>query len=431
MDTLEIFKSLNRSNYWSKKPAFKLGYIRQKYSQALWQSVGNTSVKVIAGQRRSGKSFLLRQLMYKLINERKVNKKNIFYLNKEMFEFDTIATATDLSDLIKLYESNISPKGKVYVFIDEVQEIKNWEKIVVSLAQHPIKKYELFITGSNSQLLSGELTSLLSGRYLLTEIFPFSYFEYLDFQNLANNKQHFIEYITTSALPELFNLNGEETKRHYFQALINTILLKDIMHRNKIRDYVLLEDIFLFLLHNVGLLTSVSAIVKYFKSKNCKADYTTISQYISYMQHAYIVTEAPRYSFKTKELLSGERKYFISDLGFRNYLFPTLQKDIRSILENIAYTHLRIAGYEVKVGIGVNFEVDFVAQKQNKKQYVQVTYVMPNAKTLEKEFVALEKIKDNLPKTVVSTDDILIPNDLGISHEYIWDFIYRLSIEKS
>jgi predicted AAA+ superfamily ATPase len=175
----------------------------------------------------------------------------------------------------------------------------------------------------------------------------------------------------------------------------------------------------------------VSAIVKYFKSKNRKADYTTISQYISYMQHAYIVTEAPRYSFKTKELLSGERKYFISDLGFRNYLFPTLQKDIGSILENIAYTHLRIAGYEVKVGIGVNFEVDFVAQKQNKKQYVQVTYVMPNAKTQEKEFVALEKIKDNLPKTVVNMDDILIPNDLGISHEYIWDFIYRLSIEKS
>jgi predicted AAA+ superfamily ATPase len=125
MDTLEIFKLLNSINYWSKKPAFKLGYIRQKYSQALWQSVGNTSVKVIAGRRRSGKSFLLRQLMYKLINERKVNKKNIFYLNKEMFEFDTIATATDLSDLIKLYESNISPKGKVYVFIDEVQEIRN------------------------------------------------------------------------------------------------------------------------------------------------------------------------------------------------------------------------------------------------------------------------------------------------------------------
>ena len=428
MTALEIFKSLNSINYWSKKPAFKLGYIRKSYSQALWQSVGNTLVKVIAGQRRSGKSFLLRQLIYKLLEEKKVNKKNIFYLNKEMFEFETIVTATDLAAIIKLYEANISPKGKVYIFIDEVQDITNWEKIVVSLAQHPIKKYELFITGSNSQLLSGELASLLSGRYLLTEIFPFSYFEYLDYQELPNNKQNFIKYISTSALPELFNLNGEETKRHYFQALKNTILLKDIMYRNKIRDYVLLEDIFLFLLHNVGHLTSITAIAKYFKSKNRKADYSTIAQYISYMQHAYIVTEAPRFSFKTKELLSGERKYFISDLGFRNYLFPALQKDIGSILENIVFTHLRIAAYEVKVGVGHNFEVDFVAEKVNNKLYVQVSYIMPTHQTQQREFGALEKIKDNLPKTVVSMDDILIANDLGISHEHIWDFIYNLSI---
>ncbi len=430
MDMLKIFKELNSINYWYKKPAFQLGYNRGSYGDVLWQAVGNTLVKVIAGQRRSGKSFLLRQLIHKLITEKKVNKKNIFYLNKEMFEFDRIATAADLAELIQLYESQLLPKGKVYIFIDEVQDITDWEKIVVSLAQHPVKKYELFITGSNSQLLSGELASLLSGRYLLTEIFPFSYFEYLDFQKIPNTKSNFIQYITTSAMPELFNLSGEETKQHYFQALKNTILLKDIMYRNKIRDYVLLEDIFLFLLHNVGQLTSITSIVKYFKSKNRKTDYTTISQYISYMQHAYIIAEAPRFSFKTKELLSGERKYFISDLGFRNYLFPSLQKDIGSILENIVYTHLRIAGYEVKVGVGANYEVDFVAQKSHNKQYVQVSYVMPTIKTQEREFGALLKLQDNLPKTVVSMDDILIHNDMGINHQHVWDYIYNLSIEK-
>jgi len=263
MDLAKIFEGLHTINYWQKKkPAFKLGYQRRRYSGLLWQAVGNTLVKVIAGQRRSGKSFLLRQLIHILITEKNVNKKNIFYLNKELFEFDEIAEASNLAEVIKLYETNIVPKGKVYVFIDEVQDIKGWEKIVVSLAQHPVKEYELFISGSNSQLLSGELASQLSGRYLLTEVFPFSYFEYLDYQNKSNNKQNFIKYITTSALPELFNLTGEETKQHYFRALKNTILLKDIMYRNKIRDYVLLEDIFLFLLNNIGNLTSITSIIQ-------------------------------------------------------------------------------------------------------------------------------------------------------------------------
>lgn len=427
MNYTKLFKALYSINYWKRKPKFKLGYYRTKYGDTIWQNSGNKLVKVVIGQRRSGKSFLIRQLIDRLITEKKVNKQNIFYLNKEMFEFDEIASANDLSELIAFYETTILPEGKIYIFIDEIQEIDKWEKIIVSLAQHPVKDYELFITGSNSQLLSGELASLLSGRYLLTEVFPFSYFEYLDYLKLENNKQNFIQYITTSALPELFNLIGEETKRYYFQSLINTILLKDIMYRNKIRDYVLLEDIFLFLLHNVGQLTSISAIVKYFKSKNRKADYTTISQYISYMQHAYVILEAPRFSLKTKELLSGERKYYISDLGFRNYLFPALQKDMGSILENIVYSHLRIAGYQVKVGVGSNYEVDFVAEKNNLKQYIQVTYIMPNEKTQEREFGALEKIKDNLPKTVVSMDDLLIVNDIGIHHQHIWNYIYQLS----
>ncbi|OYT14793.1 MAG: AAA family ATPase [Bacteroidetes bacterium 4572_77] len=375
MDLIKAYESLKTVNYWFRKPKFNLGYERAQYSKSLWQSVGNSLVKVLVGQRRSGKSFLLRQLVHKLIAEKKVNKKNIFYLNKEMFEFEKLQYASDLNDLIDYYQKQIRPKGKIYIFIDEVQDIKDWEKIVVSLAQHPILEYELFITGSNSQLLSGELASLLSGRYLLTQLYPFSYYEYLDYQKLSNTKENFIKYITTSALPEIFNLRTEETKGHYFQALMSTILLKDIMYRNKIRDYILLQDIFLYLLHNVGNLVSVSSIIKYFKSKNRKADYTTVSQYLTYMQHAFIVSEASRYSFKTKELLSGERKYFISDLGFRNYLFPSLQKDFGSILENIVYTHLRIAGYEVKVGIGSHYEVDFVAQKNNSKQYVQVKII--------------------------------------------------------
>jgi len=427
MDITKLFKALQSINYWKRKPQFNLGYYRVRYGEALWRNSGNKLVKVIVGQRRSGKSFLMRQLINRLIAEKKVNKKNIFYLNKEMFEFAELSTASNLAEVIEHYEEIVAPKGKVYVFIDEVQEIQDWEKIVISLAQHPVKEYELFITGSNSQMLSGELASLLSERYLLTEIYPFSYYEYLDFLGLDNTKYNFIEYITTSGLPELFNLKEEETKRYYFQSLKNTILLKDIMYRNKIRDYVLLEDIFLFLLHNVGQLTSVNSIIKYFKSKGRKADYTTVSQYLNYMQYAFIIMEAKRYSLKTKELLSGERKYFVTDLGFRNFLFPVLQNDMGSILENIMHLHLKIAGYSVKVGVGKDFEVDFVAENNGLRHYFQIAYVMPNTKTQEREFGALEKIKDNLPKTVLTMDDLLVTNDQGIEHKRIWEYIYELS----
>lgn len=200
------------------------------------------------------------------------------------------------------------------------------------------------------------------------------------------------------------------------------------MYRHKIRDYVLLEDIFLFLLRNVGNMTSIPSILKYFKDKNRKSDYTTISQYISYMQDAYIIHEAPRMSIKTKELLSGEKKYFVNDLGFRNYLYPSLIRDIGAILENIVYTHLRTAGYTIKLVVGKGYKVDFVSEKDNNKQYIQVLYVMPTGKTIEREFGGLEKIDDNLPKYVVSMDDLMVKRESGIVHKHIWDYIYELTL---
>lgn len=417
---------LRSINYWESKPEFTIGYLRDSYNSILWNSLNNKLIKVITGQRRTGKSVMVRQLMHKLISEKKLKGKNIFYLNMEMFEFENIRTANDLSELITSYESQYKPEGKVYLMVDEVQNIANWEKLIVSLAQHPVKDYEIIITGSNSNLLSGEMASMLSGRYILIEMFPFSYIEYLSIKGLENTKQNFITYLSTSGLPEHFNLSSKETITHYFQSLKNTILLKDIMHRHKIRDYVLLEDIFLFLLHNVGKLTSIPSIMKYFKNKNRKADYSTISQYISYMQESFIIHEARRLSNKTKTLLGGEKKYFVNDLGFRNYLYPSLTTDIGSMLENVVYMHLKMAGNKVSLVSGNNFEIDFFAEKENEKHYVQVTYVMDSEKTIQREFGALEKIDDNLPKYVVSMDDILLHNDKGIAHKHVWDYIYEL-----
>jgi hypothetical protein len=420
---LEILKTIN---YWDSDPDFDLGFVRERYNAFFRNAMNNKLIKVVVGQRRAGKSFVVRQLIHKLIFDKKVNNKNLFYLNKELFEFDEIRTASDLAELISLYEKEYKPKGKVYLFFDEIQSILEWEKLIVSLSQHPVKDYEIVVTGSNSSLLSGELASLLSGRYLVLEVFPFSYKEYLIVNNLENCKESFIEYITNTGLPERQNLNSSDTVYHYFQALKNTILLKDIMYRHKIRDYVLLEDIFLFLLHNVGKVTSIPAILKYFKNKNRKTDYTTVSQYILYMQDAFLIHEVARLSPKTKELLSGEKKYYVNDLGFRNYLFPSLINDISSILENTVYLHLRMAGYKVSVVSAANFEVDFVVEKSMEKKYIQVSYIMELPETVQREFGALEKIRDSNPKVVVSMDELLLHNSNGIKHEHMWDYIYNL-----
>jgi predicted AAA+ superfamily ATPase len=422
----KLFRTLKSNNHWDRKPKTDTGFIRNKYLNKLKEATDNKLIKVIVGQRRSGKSYIVRQFIEYLIAEKSVNPQNTFYLNKELFDFEKIKTATDLANLIQFYKKKVNPKGKVYVFIDEVQNIDEWEKIIVSLAQHTVEAYEVFITGSNSRLLSGELASHLSGRYVVFEVFPFSYTEYLNFYGYENNKDHFIQYLKTSGLPEVYNIHSEDIHRHYFQSLKDTILLKDIMYRHKIRDYVLLEDLFLFILHNVGNLISISSILKYFKSKQRKADYTTITSYISYMEEAFIVRHCPKFSLKTKELLSGEKKYYVNDLGFRNYLYPQLTTNISPMLENIVFMHLRMAGFEVKVGYNKLFEVDFVATKGDLTKYIQVTYLLSSEKTKNREFRVLENINDNFPKYLISMDEIKLSHPKGIIHKNVWEFITDL-----
>ncbi len=422
----DLFVHLEKINYWKRKPDFKRGFIRTSYLDAVLKLTGNKLIKVLTGQRRSGKSYLVRQIMEKLIVERAVNPKNVFYLDMEMFEFQYVREASGLYDLIKHYQSVYSPEGRVYLFIDEVQNVEQWEKTIVSLAQHPLEDFEIFITGSNSKLLSGELATLLSGRYVLFQVYPFSYPEFLQFKKLENNAANFKKYLFSTGMPEALPLKDQESKRFYFQSLKDTILLKDIMHRHKIRDYVLLEDIYLFLVHNTGNLTSVPAIIKYFKSKNRKVDYTTVSQYIMYMKEAFLIHEASRYLFKRREILSGEKKYYLNDAGFRNYLFSNSDADIASLLENVVFIHLKAKNYEVKVGYVNKLEVDFYAEKGKDIMYIQVAYLLASEETVEREFKPLEKIKDNYPKYVLTMDELLINHSSGILHQNIYDFIYKL-----
>jgi len=422
-----VFELLSKINYWYNKPNIDLGFIRQTYADKLRGSLDNRLIKVLVGQRRVGKSYIIRQLIDYLIEDRGVNPQNIFYLNKELFEFDTIKTASDLNDIILYYKQVLKVQSKVYVFIDEVQNIDQWEKLISSMAQHTVDDYEIFLTGSNSNLLSGELATLLSGRYIVFEVYPFSYNEYLEFYNLQNSKESLIQYLETTGLPEIYNLNNADIKQYYFEALLNTVLLKDIMHRYNIRDYVLLEDLFLFLLHNVGSMVSIPSIVKYYKNKNRKADYYTIASYIKYMNEAFIIRECTKQAVKTKELLSGNKKYFLLDLGFKNYLYPNMKRDIAGMLENIVYIHLRNAGFKVSVGQIKSYEIDFIAQKQNLKLYIQVTYLLASNDTIIREFRPLEEINDSFSKYVISMDDFIISNEKGIIHQSIWTFLYNIS----
>lgn len=421
-----IFELLARINYWYEKPDIDLGFYRSRYMNKLKTSLNNRLIKVLVGQRRVGKSYIIRQLISYLINEKDVNPQNIFYLNKELFEFDDINSAAELNELILLYKKKLKIKGKIFLFIDEVQNINEWEKLISSLAQHTVDDYEIFITGSNSKLLSGELATLLSGRYIVFEVFPFSYNEYLEIKNIQNSKTALLEYIGTTGLPEIYNLDNKDIKRHYFESLLNTILLKDIMQRYKIRDYVLLEDLFLFLLHNTGNMISVPSIIKYYKSKNRRADYYTLSSYIKYMEEAFIIGECSKQSLKTKELLSGNKKYFLNDLGFKNYLYPNMTQDIAGMLENIVFLHLKNAGFRVSVGQVKSYEIDFIAERNNTKLYIQVSYLLASDETIHREFRPLEEVKDNFAKYVISMDDFTIPNEKGIIHQSIWDFLNNL-----
>ncbi len=415
-----ILNKAKNYNFWEGKP-FPAGFERQEYLLNIKNYLGNKLVKVLVGQRRVGKSYILRQIMNFLISEKKVAPQNIFYLNKEYTAFDEIKSASELENLFTLYLKEWPLQGKIYIFLDEVQNIEGWEKFVNSYSQDFTAEYELFITGSNSNLLSGELSTLLSGRFVEFEIFPFSFSEFVSFKNIDENKESYLEYIKTGGLPELFFIEKQDIKRHYIDSLKNTIILRDIAGRHTIKDLPLLEEIFKFITVNIGNLTSFSSIVKYFKSKQKKTNYETISAYVGYLRDTFIFHQVERFQLRGKQSLGGEYKYYLNDLAFKNYLFGFYPSDIGYNLENQVYIQLKRMGFEVSVGRLNNLEIDFVAQKPEKTIYVQVAYLLNSQAVVEREFGNLLSIKDNHEKLVISLDDVHFSDYEGIKHLFPWE----------
>jgi len=416
----ELINRISKYNLWDNKK-INNGYLRKLYLDRISQYMGNKLIKVIVGQRRVGKSYILRQIMSNLISEHNVNPKNIFYLNKEYLAFDSIKTSEDLAKVFEFYESTIGKPGKKYIFIDEIQDIEEWERFINSYSQDFIGDYELFISGSNSNLLSGELSSLLSGRYVEFEILPFDLYEFTDLKKIKVNKASFIKYLQSSGLPELFNLTTKESKRNYVFALKNTIILRDIIYRFNIKDPGLLEELFNFIVSNIGNLTSIPSIIKYYKNKQKRTNYDTISNYLNHLKSSFIIHEVERYNIKGKQNLGGEKKYYINDLGFKNYLHGIFPDDIGNTLENYVFTQLKRKGYEVKVGIWGKSEVDFIATLNEKTIYFQVAYLLKEQQTIDREFGNLLKINDNLEKVVVTLDDIQFSDYKGIKHIKPWE----------
>lgn len=422
----ELFTTLKKYNFWGNN-AINVGFLREEYKKKLLQYLGNRLIKVLVGQRRSGKSYILRQIAQHLINQG-VPSENILFINREFSEFDFLVDSNDLNQLIKDYLSQLKPKGKVYLFIDEIQIISDWEKIINSYSQDYTLDCEIFISGSNSEMLSSELASLLSGRYISVEVMPFSYSEYLGILNEKRGKESYLAYMSSGGLPELFSLPMFETKRNYISAIKDTVLLRDIIQRYNIRDPKLLEDLFIYLINNASKIVSVTSIMKYFKGLGRKTSFDVISNYIKYIENTFLAHRCERYNIKGKETISGNAKYYINDLSYRNYLYPGFGYGYGYQVENLVYNELRSAGFEIYCGNINTKEVDFVVKKLDRIIYVQCAYLLIDDETIKREYASLELIKDNYEKYVVSLDELSLPSINGIKHVPAWNLSESMAL---
>lgn len=417
----EKIELVKKYNLWFGN-TMDCGFARPLYTESINQYLGNNVVKVLTGQRRVGKSFVLRQTAMHLMQQG-ISGNNIVFINRELTPFDFIENYKDLEDFVRIYKQELKPEGRVYVFIDEVQDIDGWERVVNSLSQDYTEDYEIFITGSNSKMFSGELSTLLSGRYAEFHIFPLSYEEYANTLHLSLGRESYMQYMSDGGYPELLHFQSSDVKRNYVSGLKDTVLLKDIIRRYTIRDVRLLEDLFAYLVNNSSNLLSVTNIANYIKSKGRKTSYDTVSAYLGYIEEVYLAHRALRYNIKGKETLSGSCKYYMNDLAFKNYLYAGLRYGMGYLLENLVYLDLLRYGYDVYVGCVKDKEVDFVAIKNDRTLYIQASYMLIDEQTIEREYAPLESIADNYEKIVVSLDDIQLPSRNGIRHIRAWDLV--------
>jgi len=395
---------------------------REIYMQRIRPFINTELIKVFTGIRRSGKSVML-ELVKDELKSSGANEKNFLCMNFEQFSHFDLQDAKSL--YAKIVEFHKNTEGRIYLFFDEIQEVEDWEKCINSCRVD--FDCDIYITGSNAKLLSGELATYLAGRYVEFVIYPFSFAEFLEMSRQKNPQADksscFLQFIKTGGMPFLSNFSGDDSaKKQYLMDIYNSVVLKDVVKRNNIRDVDTLERIVAYAFSNIGHIFSATSLSKYFKSENLKISHDTILNYLKFCADAFLIYKINRYDLEGKKIVSVNEKYYCADHGLREAVFGKNIQNVDQILENIVCLELLRRNYKVYVGKKGEKEIDFIAEKQDKKIYVQVAYLLASEEAVKREFSVLSSIKDSFPKYVVSMDDFDFSQN-GIIHKNIKDFL--------
>ena len=395
--------------------------LRQSYLEKIERYLGKDTIIILTGQRRIGKSYILRLFRDKV---NKDERANIIFIDKEKHEFDDIKTYQDLNAYIDARRDKTKTN---YILVDEIQDIEEFEKSVRSYYEEP--DIELIITGSNSKMLSSDLSTLIGGRYKEIYIQALSYEEFMQFHQLTDSDDTLAKYIQFGGLPGLVKMGlDEQDAREYQRDVYHTVLLKDVIMRNKIRNVPFLENLVRFLADNLGKIISANSIAKYMKSQGDSVTSTVIINYTKFLCDAYLLHKVSRYDIHGKKLFESNDKFYFEDNGLRNTLAGgSREGDIEKVIENIVYNHLIRLGYEVTIGQLLAGEIDFVCNKpKGQRIYVQASYIIADEATREREFGNLRAIKDNYPKYVISMTPLVSRQDSdGITHLHLRRFLTK------
>ena len=379
-------------------------------------------IKVFTGIRRAGKSVML-ELVKNELKESGIGEENFLCINFEQFSNSQFLDVESLYKKITDFQKNT--KGKIYLFFDEIQEVAGWEKCINSCRID--FDCDIYITGSNAKLLSGELATYLAGRYVEFVIYPFSFAEFFEMNLIKNPNVDkatcFMQFLKTGGMPFLSNFPDDDAaKSQYLIDIYNSVVLKDVVKRNNIRDVDTLERIVAYAFSNIGHIFSATSLSKYFKSENRKISHDTILNYLKFCSDAFLFYKINRYDLEGKKIVTVNEKYYCADHGLRESLFGKNIQNIDQVLENIVCLELLRRNYKVYVGKKGDLEIDFIAEKQGKKIYIQVAYLLANDETIKREFSVYNFVKDSYPKYVVSMDDLDFSQN-GIIHKNIKDFL--------
>lgn len=395
---------------------------RESYMARIRPFIDGDLIKVLTGIRRSGKSVML-ELIKDELRARGVTEEQLVVFNFEDMRNAQLCTAEALHD--ELVRRAASIKGKIYFFFDEIQEVERWERCVNSLRVE--MDCDIYITGSNAKLLSGELATYLAGRYVEFIIYPFSFSEFLALYHSvepdADTRTCFDRYLTFGGMPYLANLRFDETAcRQYLRDLFNSVELKDIVKRNNVRDVDMLERIIAYVTANIGTTFSSTAISKYLKNEGRRVSPETVLNYLKACSDAFLFYQVRRQDLQGKKILTVNEKYYVADHGIREAVIGGNMRDINLVLENIVFMEALRRGYSVTVGKVGEREIDFVCERHGEKCYIQVTYLLAAEETVQREFGVYEHVQDNFPKYVVSLDEFDMSRN-GVRHYNIRDFL--------